>query len=274
MTAVRSRPQRGVDPRIQARRASVARSEGFRRLWVVVGLTLVASLAIGAIAATKSSWLDVESVEITGTDRADPRQVGTAAGIEVGEPLVEIDVNASTEAVERVPWVAEAVIDREWAGAVSIAITERVGMVAFSAGSRYAVVDRTGRQLELVMVPPEGFIPVSGVEASGVPGQPVTDEAMAVVSLIGALSPALITVTDEIVVSDGQLMMELTVGGRANLGDVRDLGDKLVALETILARVDLRCLAAVDIRVPEAPTVRRKGSTAPGEEPLPKPDGC
>ncbi len=278
MTAVKSRSNRGVDPRIEARRASVARKDGLRRLWMVAGLTLVASLAIGAIAVAKSSWLDIESVTVEGADRANPQHIVTASGIRVGEPLVEIDIDGSAEAIRRVPWVATASVDRNWGGSVAIQVTERVGIVALPTGSRLAVIDQTGQQLELLPELPDGFIPVTGVEASGVPGQPVTDEAMSVVSLVSGLTPAVAEATERIVVEEGQLMLELNVGGRANFGDVRDLDAKLLALETILARVDLKCLAVIDVRVPEAPTVRRTPAetarAAADQEPLAEAVGC
>ncbi|MDH3681193.1 MAG: FtsQ-type POTRA domain-containing protein [Acidimicrobiia bacterium] len=274
MTTVTSRRGRGVDPRMQARRASVARREGLRRLWLVAGLTLVASLAIGAIGVAKSSWLDIEAVAVTGAQRADPQQIVTASGIEIGEPLVEIDLGRATGAVERVPWVAEATIDRAWNGSVTIVVVERVGIVAIPSGTRHVVIDRTGQQLELVPERPPGFLPVSGVEASGVPGQLVTDEAMSVVALVDGLTPAVAEATRAIAVADGQLVLELTVGGRANLGDLRDIDDKLAALETILVRVDLACLDVIDVRVPAAPTVRRTATTAPSEEPGDDLVGC
>ena len=245
---------------------------------MVAGLTLVASLAIGAIAVAKSTWLDVESVTVTGADRADPQHIVTASGITIGEPLVEIDIDGATDAVRRVPWVASATVDRNWDGSVTIEVTERVGIVALPTGSRLAVIDRTGQQLELVSELPSGFLAVTGVEASGVPGQPVTDEAMSVVSLVSGLTPAVSAATEQIVVEEGQLMLDLTVGGRANIGDVRDLEAKLLALETILTRVDLKCLSVVDVRVPEAPTVRRTPAeiarAGAEEEPLGEAVGC
>ncbi len=274
MTATKSRSARSVDPRMQARRHSVARSEGLRRLWIVAGLTAVASLAIGAIAVANSSWLDVETVSVEGHERANRSQIITASGIELGEPLVEVDLDGAARAVEAVPWVAEAVIDRSWSGEVTITVTERVGVIALPTGARYAVVDRTGQQLELLAERPEQFLPVVGVEESGVPGQPVSNEAMAVVTLAVALSPELVAASTEIIVEDGRLMLGLVVGGRVNLGDVRSLPDKLVAIETILQRVDLGCLDVIDVRVPSAPTVRRITPVTAEEEPFGVSGGC
>lgn len=257
MTATKARGSGRVDPRLAARRASVAKKASAKRLRLVAIVSAVAAVAIIAIALSNSSWLDVDAIEVDGVDRADPRQIVNASGIELGSPLVEVDLARSTEAVRQVPWVADATIDRNLDGTITIAITERVGVVAIPAGDRFALVDRTGRQLELVEAQPDSFLPVVGVEASGVPGQLLDDSGQSVVSLVEALTPTVRDASSGIILTEDRLQLELTIGGRADLGDERGLGEKLGALETILARVDLACVAVIDVRVPDAPTVRR-----------------
>lgn len=274
MTATRSRTSRSVDPRMQARRRSVARKEGIRRLWVVAALTLIATLAIGAIAIANSSWLDIESVTVVGAQRASPQHIITASAIEQGEPLVEIDLDASAQAVEGVPWVADADVRRHWRGDVVIEVTERIGIAAFPTSERFAMVDRTGQQLEVLPGRPEGFLSIAGVDASGVPGQQVPPAGLAVIALIEAMTPDIAAVTSGVVIDDGELMVDLAVGGRATFGDERALAEKLIALETVLARVDLQCVALIDVRVPTAPTVRRTGLSAQSQEPLAGATGC
>ncbi len=287
MTATRSRTSNRVDPRLAARRASVARKAGARRLRLIGAVSAAATIAIIVIAAANSSWFDVDAIDVVGAERADPRHVVNASGIELGEPLIDIDLEASRAAVERVPWVAGALVDRELDGTITITVTERVGVVALPAGPRFVVIDRTGRQLELAEAQPEEFLPVAGVETSGVPGQPVDDAGHAVVALVEALTPAVREASTGIAHEGGQLHLELAMGGRADLGDDRDLDEKLLALETVLARVDLACLAVIDVRAPGAPTVRRlepaptgsgsdpaEGRRPAAEEPFAEPGGC
>jgi hypothetical protein len=149
-----------------------------------------------------------------------------------------------------------------------------VGVVALPTGARFVVVDRTGQQLELVAERADHFLPVSGVEASGVPGQPVDEVGRSVVTLADGLSPAVAGASSTIVVVDGLLALDLTVGGRAVIGDVRDLDAKLLALETVLQRVDLTCVEVIDVRVPSAPTVRRTTVAGAEEEPGAEAGGC
>ena len=66
-----------------------------------------------------------------------------------------------------------------------------------------------------------------------------------------------------VVVADGDINLLLTGGGRANLGDSSELGPKLQAFETVMARVDLGCLDTVDVRVPSAPVVTRTSDLPP-----------
>ena len=274
MTAVRSRDRSAgrADPRIEARRERVARTEGRRRLWFIAGVTLVASSALGAIAISKSPLLDVESVTIIGAERRVRGEIITAAAIRTGMPLLEIDVDAAEAAVARVPWIETAAIDRSIGGSVVVTVTEREAMVAVPAGSRHVLVDATGRQLEMVDQRPEGWIDIAGVEASGVPGELVDDDVLDVVEVVDAVAPTLREAIPAIVRRNGELWLTLEVGGEARIGDTRDLDAKLLAVETILARVDLACLAVVDVRVPDAPTVSRTTPTSTpqtaSEEPL------
>jgi len=271
-----------VDPRLQARRHQVARQEGRRRLRLVAAFTLAATLAIVAIAAANSSLLDVEQVTVSGASRANPQQVVVATGLQIGQPLVKVRPAVVAASVERVPWVDTATVHRGWRGDVTVAVTERRAVLAMPTGTRFVLVDPTGRQLEIVDAVPDGMLVLEGLAASGVPGQAVPDAARAAVASLERLSPEISAVTTGLVVERGQVFLELGPTGRAEIGDDRDLEAKMVALETVLARVDLTCVSVIDVRVPSAPTVRRTGagggqlaaSGADSEEPLASAGGC
>lgn len=271
-----------VDPRLQARRHQVARQEGRRRLRLVAAVTLLATLAIVTIAAANSSLLDVERVTVSGASRANPQQVVVATGLQIGQPLVRVRPASVAAAVERVPWVDTARVHRGWRGEVTIAVTERRAVLAMPTGTRFVLIDPTGRQLEIVDAPPDGMLVLGGLDASGVPGQTVPDDALAAVSSLERLSPGIAAITTGLSVEGGQVFLDLGPTGRAEIGDDRDLEAKMVALETVLTRVDLTCVSVIDVRVPSAPTVRRAGLgggqlAAPGaesEEPLASAGGC
>ncbi len=265
---------RSLDPRLQARRRSVARSQGRRRLGIVAALTAVATLALVAIGLDNSRLLDVDEVVVTGADRADARHIVAASGVGLGRPLSSVDLDATVAAVETVPWVASASVSRDWRGVVEISVVERVEAAVIDTDGRFVLVDRSGRQLEVVSTRPEGFLTIDGVQASGVPGDVISPVAVSAVAAAVGLSADIAPQTERVVVDGDQVFLQLTIGGRANLGDDRELEAKMVALETVLSRVDLTCLDLIDVRVPDAPTVRRLPIVGGTQETLATTGGC
>lgn len=248
---------RSTSDRFQDRRLAAERSEGMKRLRIVLGLTLVSTTAIGVIGFLNSSMFDVDEIAVTGAERADPQLIVESSDIEIGQALLEVDLDRAVEQVQLVPWVGTADVTREWNGSISIAITERGPSMVLNAQGRYALVDDHGRQLEIVGSRPAGYMPVIGIEGSGVAGDSVPAEALPVIALLDALPPEVEDQVSQVVVEDNELFLELAIGGRANFGDGSDLGPKLQSFETMLARVDLRCVHMIDVRVPASPTLTR-----------------
>ena len=252
--------------RFAGRRHAEERRQGRRKLQLILGLTAVCTLAIGAIGFMNSSWFDVNDISVVGNDQADPHLIVDASAIDIGQALLEVDLDAAVRNVELVPWVGTATVNRSWTGSIEIAVTERGPSAVLDAGARYALVDDHGRQLEIVDSRPEGFMPVIGIESSGVAGDAAPDTALPVIALLDAIPTEVEQQITAVVFEEEQLFLELTVGGRANFGDGSHLGSKLQALETMLAAVDLTCLSVIDLRVPEAPAlIRRPPTTESGQ---------
>ncbi len=241
---------------------AVERREGLRRLRTVIGLTVVSTFAIATIGFLNSSAFNVDEVMVTGNERSDPALIIEESGIEVGQGLLEVDMDGATQAVEMVPWVGTAEVKRDWTGTITINVVERGPSIVVPAGDRFALVDVHGRQLEVVDRRPEGFMPIRGIEGSGVAGEPAPAEAVPLIALLDALPEDIESQIVGVEVSDGQLQLDLAVGGTANFGDGSDLGLKLQALETMLATVDLTCVNTIDLRVPSAPALTRKSGLA------------
>jgi hypothetical protein len=49
----------------------------------------------------------------------------------------------------------------------------------------------------------------------------------------------------------------LAAGGEIRFGSTDDLDDKIVAVDTVLADVDISCLELLDVRVPGSPALTR-----------------
>lgn len=257
--------RRSPRERFEARRLDVERREGLRRLRLVLGLAAVTSLAVGVVAFVNSSWFDVDEITVAGNERSTSEEIVEASGIDPGDGLLEVDLDGAARSVELVPWVGTAEIDRSWLGTIRITVTERPPLAAIPTEAGFALVDEHGRQLEIVDQRPDGFVPIRGIQGSGVAGEAAPDEILPVIALIEALPTETADRVASVAVLGGDIHLELVDGGLANLGDGSDLGRKLQAFETVLARVDLSCLDTVDVRVPEAPVVTRTAELPPLE---------
>lgn len=268
MTTTEHRPSDGpttLDPRIRARRIEVRRQQGRRRLRVFSALLLVVGLLGLVVAASFSGLFDVDEVAVAGHLRTDPSAVQAVSGVERGDALIALDTSDAAREVARLPWVAEASVDRSIGGTVTITIRERqaVATVPVADGEHYVLVDREGRQLEQVATPGLDDVVLGGVTASGVPGEPVGAEVQAVLRLLVSFTPPVRDAVVGVGLDGTDLVLDLVQGGRVRLGGPSRLEEKLVALETMLARVDLRCLGELDLGVPSAPALTR----------VPPPDG-
>jgi len=249
----------GAD-RFAGRRRQIRREQGVKRLRIVVALTAVSLLAVTTIGVLNSELTDVDRISVIGNSRTATDDVVASTGISVGNPLLDLDLATAKRQVEALPWIAEVEVRRRLDGEVVVRVIEREAVVALPAGSGLVLVDQTGYQLEPVAVQPDGFIPVAGIEASGQPGEYAPQETVLVLNALQGLTPGLRLEVDRFRVEDGALVIELTGGGQAVLGDSSQLGEKIQALETLLARVDLQCVSIIDLRVPSAATVRRSES--------------
>lgn len=263
----------GPSDRFVGRRQEIRRQAGARRLRVVLALTVVSLLAVSTIGVLNSELADVDAVTVIGNDRTPIDDVVAATSILPGQPLLDLDLGAAESGVEALPWVRKVDINRRLDGEIIVRVTEREPILALpivapgadgvtrDAGpARFVLIDQLGQQLELVDEIPAGFVPVAGIEASGRPGESAPEESGLVLSLVQSLPPSLIDQVSAMTVSEGDLYLELTSGVRANIGDSSLLGEKIQALETVLARVDLECVSVIDLRVPSAAAVRRAES--------------
>lgn len=259
MPAAGGRPG-APDPRIVARRIAVKRDEGRRRLRRLVRLLLAVTLVAAAGVATRTALLDVDHVRVEGADRVAIAVVIDAvdgAGAGRGEPLLEVRLDDVARAVEAIPAVADAEVERRWPGTVVVSVVERRPVAAVAAGTGVALVASDGVVVELAADAPAGMPRIGGIEADAEPGAVV--EAGELLDVAAALPPAIAGRVEEIVagLEPGEVALRLRDGGTARLGPAAELGAKLTSVATMLAQVDLSCLATLDVRVPSAPAVTR-----------------
>ncbi len=249
-----------VDPRIRARRIEVQRGAGRRRLRRLVWLGVLLALGAGFLVALRSPLLDVDEVQVAGARRTPATAIVEAAGIVPGDQLIDVDLGAAWARVGALPWVGEVRLDRSLGGAIAIHVTERAPAALVGEGSRAVVADAAGRILTRASDEPElaaSVVRVRGLTTDLGPGAslpPETLDALALAARLGGAVPGAIA---DVAVGE-ELMATLVQGGEVLFGDAERLTAKLRSLETVLAQVDLTCLATLDLRTPASPVLTRR----------------
>lgn len=266
-TATEERPPSpGIDPRLRARRVAVRRDEGRRRLHLLVALGGAAVVVAAGVGVALSPLFDVDVVRVEGAVHQARPSVLAAGGVARGDHLVLLDGGGAAAAIEALPWVDEAEVDRSWPGTVEITVVERVPVAGLAQpDGRVALVDADRRVLDVVAAegaPP--VVPVRGTPAVGRAGSEAPPGSAGAVALVAGLPDAvrpLVEVVD--VDEDGSLSLALRLpdGGppaAVLLGEGADLGTKLSSLATIVATVLLDDLETIDLRVPSTPALTRR----------------
>lgn len=254
-TATAQRPP--IDPRIRQRRAQVRRSAGRRRRRVVVALLGLVAVGAGAFGATRSALLDVDHVHVLGASRT-PVSVVHRAGLTYGRPMVELPGDAVAR-LEGTPWVKTAAVRRRWPGTVVVRLTERTPAAVLPAATGSGVlVDAEGRLLEAVAEPVPGLPRLVGAPAPAGPEGMVDPVALPTLAVVGLLGPLAARVPEVRLLPGGELELGLADGGTVRFGPPTRVGEKLVAVATMLEQADLAGLATLDVRVPSSPVVTRR----------------
>jgi cell division protein FtsQ len=256
-------PATDIDPRISARRQAVRREEDRRRLRRAIWLAGVVGVALVAAVATRTPLLDVDRVAVAGVERLGPAEVEAVlagAGIHRGDPLLEVDLGRARAALEALPGVVEADVERRWPGTIVVAVVERTPVAAVAVAGGAALVGADG--IVVAVTDPAsptdlaGTVPVVG-PADLAPGDRF--DAPELLGVAAAIPEVLRPLVAAVGPGDGDGAVELALaaGGVIRLGAADQLATKLVAAATVLTQVDTACLATVDVRVPSAPAVTR-----------------
>lgn len=251
-----------MDPRFRRRWIEVRRQEGRRRFRVLVGITAVVALGCGAWAATDSVLLDLDRVVVEGAIHTTPAEARFASGLRTGEPMLDVDEKMVARGVESLPWVQGATVHKQWPGQVRIRLVEREAVaVAPAEDGAVALVDRTGRVLEFVDAGPPDLPVLAGLAPAGAPGSTLGAEGVATLQVAVALPPELRARTAGLAPSPGaggEVELRLNPEGMVRLGPPEDLDRKFTAIRAVLAQVDVRNLAVLDVRRPDSPVLTRR----------------
>lgn len=254
-----------VHPRVWQRRVAVLREQGHRRLrWIVGGVVVLVVLCV-ALLVLHTPLLALRNATVRGAQHTGTEAVLQAAGLLDHPPLIDVDPKSAAAHIEKLPWVAHAVVARHWPDSVTITVTERqaLGSVARPGGG-VAVVDASGRVLAWESAPSPGLVLVAPV-TPGRPGTVLASSARPALEVASALPPTLAgRVVNVTAGTRGVVSLDLGGGVSAVLGSTAGLEAKLTALASVLAGAHVSPPAVIDVTVPDEPTV---GRPPPGSRP-------
>ena len=240
-----------------------------RLRWTLVGLLVLVLGAAAVVAFTP--LVAVRTVDVRGDVDVPRDELLAAAGIHVGDPVARIDLRSARAGLRALPQVASAQVARSWGGTVRITLTPERPLVGVVGPDAAAVVSSNGRVLRVVkdaaalptILPRVTVERLPRMKAGQTVGSPVDDVLEVYAEATGALPAELF---DGKVDASGALTFTSPRGGTILFGPVEQVPSKLLAVETILGgRVVRNCLATLDVRDPERPTVSRQaGCAVPG----------
>ena len=203
-------------------------------------------------AATAASGLRVTNVVIEGRANTPESMLREAIGVHKGDPILGFSLDDTRAAVERIPWVEHATVERRLPGTVVVNLQERRPYAVWQNQGRFVLVDRTGQVVADQDVAQFHRLPL--IVGMGAPG--------AAAELLDALRdrPALEEkVQASVRVGQRRWNLRMTNGTDVMLPE----GHEVVALKR-LAELQQnhdvldRPLAAIDMRLPDRLVFRPK----------------
>jgi len=241
-----------VDKATRRSRRRFARRQ-WRRRWLAWRylLVMVVVLAIvggGIWAVWFSTWLAVETVDVSGAQTVDASDIRARSGVDVGEPLARVDLASAERRIGAMAVVRSVDVTRQWPHGVLISIEERVPIAVVEIGGRLRGLDSEGVVFRDYKKAPPGLPRV--VTSIGTTSAALQEAAKVITALPEELTLIVdhvqVTTVDEIslVLKDGRTV----VWGSADESDAK--ADVIaILLTTVTASV-------YDVSVPSKPATK------------------
>ena len=241
--------RRGRRPRPRSRASSRR-----RRTLRVAGALLLLAAALWFLWA--GPVLAVGTVQVDGAGALSADEVRQAAGIDVGTPLLRVDVEAVEARVARLPQIAAVEVTRGWPQSVVITVVERVPVAVVGKAGRRSLVDEDGVLFDTITgAAPPGVVPLEVADPG--PGDPSTMAALqALIALPGEVRDEIDGAT---VTGPEDITLALTDGTLVRWGGPAESRTKASVLTALLGRVadgDLEPAGTIDLSTPDAVVLR------------------
>lgn len=262
-TAAKLRAARGVGlpPRVAIMAAGL-----------VFGVGLIVTLATGhraqalahntqqAVAGqTAGLGFRLRQVHVQGASPMAERAILAATGLQLGQPILDIDLDAIRQSVETVGWVENAQVVRLLPDTVVVAVRERQTLAVWQNRGRMTVIDAGGRPI------PEAD-PGRFPQLPLIVGEGANQGAAQILQAVRS-RPRLVERLEAIVRVDGRRWdLRLKDGGLVQLPAVEE-ESALIQLDQLDQRQRILELGfeRIDLREPGIVAVRPRGAPLPGE---------
>jgi cell division protein FtsQ len=260
-----------VDRALLLRRRALKQAEGKRRLALLCLAAAVVLAPAGYWILANSSAFAVSGISVSGGGTLVGAEVRAAAADSVGgRSLLQVDAGDVARAVQRLPYVRTAVVDRSFPHTLSIRITTYHPAAAVRSGKTTYLVSSDGRVLS-EGAPDNSTLPVVRV-ARGLtlmPGRQVPDGAIAAaLSVLRAVPDAFVHRVGhvhQLMTGDSGIVAVIGRGLQVRLGPATQLDLKLRVAVRVLRSMQpatRSALGYVDVSVPGRPALGYRHSTS------------
>ena len=104
-------------------------------------------LADGFLNLTGDAHFAVRDIVVEGRQQTSRESVAAALGTTADAPILAFDPAAAVERLQRLPWVASAVVERHLPDTIMVKLVERVPMARWQHDGHIGVIDMEGREL-------------------------------------------------------------------------------------------------------------------------------
>ncbi len=222
--------------------------------YLLVALVLVLATSGSVYAVYFSSWLTVESVEVTGTQELTRQQVLRAAGVPIAAPLAGVDLDAIEIRVRSLATVRSARVSRQWPHDVRIEVEERTPVAVIQVGDQLRNLDGDGVIFGHLGRAPDDLPRVQSVavadDAGGV-SSTSSDALREAAAVADALEPAFLATVDHLEVETvDRITLALRDGRVVRWGSAEESARKAEVLAALLGQQ----AEVYDVSVPGSPT--------------------
>jgi cell division protein FtsQ len=103
-----------------------------------------AALVDRSLALSARLGLAVREVYADGRVRTTPAELRAQLGIEIGQPILAVDPDATRARLEQLPWVEQASVERQLPDRIEVRLIERRPLALWQTDGRFALIDRGG----------------------------------------------------------------------------------------------------------------------------------